>query len=394
MQVANKKNQISQLIKKYRLTKQVRQEDMAKKIGVSRATLINYEKGHTGIPHDILERLESQYPDFKKFTLKDINNAKKSVINKGNIDVGLILKIIFSNNIAYVINWMLFLALIGAIGSFSITNYYSAGISLFPAENNISSSSQLQSLALSAGLNLENNDQSYNITDVAKSRRVAEKVLLNKWKNVDHKSKTITNFWKLSDPSLISKLLNKPISSESIFNAGLKKYFSLLSVVEDRRTGLIQVSIELESPLLAAEVANYIGSEIQVYIQKQNTAKAIKEKLFIGERLIVVKSELEVLEDNLKNFKERNRGYESSPELFMIFSQKFREVEAKKQVYVTLQQQLELARINEVKQTPIINILDEARPPVNKSRPNRIMIVLLSIFAGFLIGASISIIRY
>jgi len=111
-------------------------------------------------------------------------------------------------------------------------------------------------------------------------------------------------------------------------------------------------------------------------------------------RLIVVKGELEKLEEDLKEFKERNRGYEVSPELFMIYSQKFREAEAKQQVYVTLQQQLELARISEVKQTPIINILDEAKPPVSKSRPNRAIISLLSLLAGFLFGASISIIRY
>ena len=139
----------------------------------------------------------------------------------------------------------------------------------------------------------------------------------------------------------------------------------------------------MESPSLAAEVANFIGSQIQTYIQKQNTAKAVKEKLFINERLIIVKNELEILEDNLKDFKERNRGYEASPELYMIHSQKFREAEAKQQVYVTLQQQLELARINEVRQTPIINILDEAKASINKSRPNRTLILILSIFSGF-----------
>ena len=143
-----------------------------------------------------------------------------------------------------------------------------------------------------------------------------------------------------------------------------------------------------------AKTPDFIGSEIQIYIQKQNSAQAAKEKLFISDRLVVVKSELEDLEDNLKNFKERNRGYEASAELFMKFSQKLREVEAKQQVYVTLQQQLELARINEVKQTPIINILDEAKPPVNKSRPSRAIIVLLSMFAGFIFSLSISIIKH
>ena len=50
----------------------------------------------------------------------------------------------------------------------------------------------------------------------------------------------------------------------------------------------------------------------------------------------------------------------------MFFSQLFREVEAKQQVYLTLQQQLELARINEVKQSPILHVLDYAVPPIRK----------------------------
>ena len=43
----------------------IRQEDMADKLDVSRATLINYEKGHTTINIDVLDRLKVAYPDFE-----------------------------------------------------------------------------------------------------------------------------------------------------------------------------------------------------------------------------------------------------------------------------------------------------------------------------------------
>ena len=96
----------------------------------------------------------------------------------------------------------------------------------------------------------------------------------------------------------------------------------------------------------------------------------------------------------LKEFKERNRGYEDSPELFMIYSQFFREVEAKKQVYLTLQQQLELARIEEVKQSPILHILDHAVPPIKKSSPNRGLILVLSFLLGLLFSSIRTIFWY
>ena len=96
-----------------------------------------------------------------------------------------------------------------------------------------------------------------------------------------------------------------------------------------------------------------------------------------------MKNELENSEIELKNFKESNRGYNDSPELFMIYSQKFREVEAKKEVYMTLQQQLELARIEEVKRSPILHILDHAVSPIKKSSPNRLAFLIISSIVGF-----------
>ena len=94
------------------------------------------------------------------------------------------------------------------------------------------------------------------------------------------------------------------------------------------------------------------------------------------------------------NFKERNRGYEDSPELFMIFSRLFREVEAKKQLYITLQQQLELARIEEVKQTPILHILDYAVPPSRKSSPNRFLFLAFSTIFGLISSSLATIFKY
>ena len=90
----------------------------------------------------------------------------------------------------------------------------------------------------------------------------------------------------------------------------------------------------------------------------------------------------------LKDFKKRNRGYEDSPELNMISSRLEREVEAKKGVYLTLQQQLELARIEEVKKSPILHVLDYASVPINKSSPNRVIFVIISAFVGFIFSCS------
>ena len=78
----------------------------------------------------------------------------------------------------------------------------------------------------------------------------------------------------------------------------------------------------------------------------------------------------------------------------MVFSQFFREVEAKKEVYLTLQQQLELARIEEVKQSPILHILDHAVPPSRKSSPNRVLFLLGFLFLGLIYSSLRVVYKY
>ena len=55
---------------------------MAEKMGVSRATLINYEKGHTVINVDVLNRLKNHYPDIDL----DLDNKSKKIIANNTID--------------------------------------------------------------------------------------------------------------------------------------------------------------------------------------------------------------------------------------------------------------------------------------------------------------------
>ena len=109
---------------------------------------------------------------------------------------------------------------------------------------------------------------------------------------------------------------------------------------------------------------------------------------------MIVKNELEASEIELKEFMERNRGYEESPELFMRYSQLFREVETKKEVYLTLQNQLELVRIEEVKRSPILHILDPAVPPIKKSYPNRSLFLVISFFVGIFFSSLAVVFKY
>ena len=83
-------------------------------------------------------------------------------------------------------------------------------------------------------------------------------------------------------------------------------------------------------------------------------SKAVNEKInFIDNRIKSVDNDLKLSEQRLKIFNERNRQI-SSPSLQLEQDRLSRGLEIQKGIYLTLQQQLELAKIEEIRQTSVM----------------------------------------
>jgi len=160
------------------------------------------------------------------------------------------------------------------------------------------------------------------------------------------------------------------------FEAGLKRLQRAVDVVYDNRVGTVTVIVELDKPQLAADVANQITTELDEYIRRQRRTNASAQREFIEERLKEVGNDLEKAEDVLKDFRSRNRRIADSPDLLLQEDRLIRTVQINSAMFIELKKQYEIAKIEEVKNVPIINILDKARPPYEKSKPNRTSIVL------------------
>ena len=383
-----KKQSLGQKIKQYRLINDIRQEDMAEKMGVSRATLINYEKGYTSISFDVLNRLKEAYPNFEL----DKKESKPKIIDDSTINFSVLFMVLF-NSKKYILITSFLMMIVGYGLSFSFTKLYSSEISLYPAKKDMMQGlGQFQSIMANLGLNSPENDQNFYIPDVVKSNLIAKKIISKKWNIKNNSVIDLIDLWSLKKSwSFFQKDNNDSLYYEEL---AIKKLDKHIEVKEDKSTGLIRIKSTFQDPILAANIANYIGQEVQNYIQRENSAQSKKEKIFISERLQLVKQELESAEINLKKFKERNRGYEDSPELFMVFSKLYRESEAKKEVYLVLQQQLELARIDEVKKSPILHILDRAVPPSRKSSPVRSYFILMFLVFGLTFSSLRSLFKY
>ena len=92
-----------------------------------------------------------------------------------------------------------------------------------------------------------------------------------------------------------------------------------------------------------------------------------------------MKQDLTKAENRLKEFREKNRQV-LSPQILLEQERLIRDVQINASIYTELRKQYEIVKIEEVKNIPVINVLDSARTPAKKNKPNRIMLVLSTIF--------------
>ncbi len=170
---------------------------------------------------------------------------------------------------------------------------------------------------------------------------------------------------------------------------GLLALAKTVKFESNKKTGVIKIRAVTTDPELSAAICNKLIDRLENFNKTRRKTSASENCRFIEKRLVQLKTELEIAEENLKEFRQHNMNYYRAvdPELILLESRLAREVELKSQLYLTLAQQYELAAIQEKIESPIVQVLDIARPPTIKSSPARLRISLM----GFLLGALISI---
>jgi uncharacterized protein involved in exopolysaccharide biosynthesis len=122
----------------------------------------------------------------------------------------------------------------------------------------------------------------------------------------------------------------------------------------------------------------------------KQVSSASEQRKWIETRLKDVELDLRRAEEALKLFREKNRRIIDSPQLLLDQERMLRDIEMKSTVFIELKKQAELARIEEIKNIAIVNVLDPARPPVERSGPQRTVNTLAAFLLTLLGGVVFS----
>jgi uncharacterized protein involved in exopolysaccharide biosynthesis len=149
------------------------------------------------------------------------------------------------------------------------------------------------------------------------------------------------------------------------------------------------LNVTTNEPKFSKDLAIVILEELDKLQREFKSQKVIEKKDFIKQQIDITQSELEKLEEQLKDFRETNRRIDTSPSLLLIHDRMQRAVEIQQGIFLTLKQQLELAKIEEVQKSSFVQVLDSPSLPLRISNPPKLSSYILGGFAGLFLSLCI-----
>lgn len=159
-----------------------------------------------------------------------------------------------------------------------------------------------------------------------------------------------------------------------------------ISVRADRETSVVTVAVKTKWPHVSEQVLRQMMERVTAFNLESRRSQAAAERAFIEARLAQRQAELREVEDRLQRFLQRNRDYQDSPELVFGHDRIQRDVGLRQQVVASLMESYEQARIEEVRNTPVITMIERPELPVKRNRRGIILNAAVGLVLGAMVG--------
>ena len=251
------------------------------------------------------------------------------------------------------------------------------------------SKSQAIGLAAEFGISIptSGSEAKWVYPEILKSRTLARSVLKRQFDTNKY------GFKKSLLEILLGEKSKTELNSNRLEIIAVNKLSTMIHLSENLKTSIYTLNVNASEPKLAAEVNMAFIEELDAHQREYNRAKTSDTKKFIEERIIETKKELMNAEEGLKTFRDRNRRIENSPALQLGQQRLAREVAVLTGVFTTLKQQFETTKIEEVKESEYVVVIDPPEIPLQRSTPNKTRMVILAGIFGIGFGVLFAFIK-
>ena len=349
-------------------------------------------------------------------------SKEKIQVKEDEIDLLELAKTVWSKRV-FIIKVATVFLVIGVVLALSSKNEFSASCKLMPESQEGMSPDLggLGGLAGLAGINL-NSTSSGSLTpelypEIVQSSPFVEK-LIHTPLYFEGMDTTISSFSYFSNqkpsilqlvseytiglPGKLKKLVVKPSTKPQEQHnmmrfskeewSIMQDYAGRLSVTVDPETRIILVSTKMPDPVATAQLASILVEDLTNQVIKYKVEKEENNLLFVSERFEDAKDAYQAKQRELARFADRNRNISNS--IVQTEYQRIQnELDILLEVYKGLATQLEQTRIKVKEKTPVFTILEPVKIPVERTSPNRKLVVLSVIFLGIILSTVYIVIK-
>ena len=310
-------------------------------------------------------------------SLSEISGKLKVYLNRIYNNRG---KFIFINAIVFIVLLVYLL--------FFIKPVYVSTVDIMPNTQQNSSilgkMGQLGGLASLAGVNLgASGDQGPIYESLIYSETVLKPVILNNYKTLKYPEPiNLINYYKIEQNDRFPDSLRlRRAFLETIRFLTQNK---IITTALNKKTGILTLNIRTKDYYLSSQIADNIVFNLDKYLKTQIKSYSSEQRQYLEIRNGQVKDSLSIAEEELKNFRERNRVAIQSPDLLLKQARLMRNVEILQTIFIEISKQLELAKISELQNSDVLNIKDKPEVPLleePRKRPYKLIIgMIISMF--------------
>lgn len=160
-----------------------------------------------------------------------------------------------------------------------------------------------------------------------------------------------------------------------------------LEVELHRSANLLVLRTTAPWPALAEAVNRRMLELVNTFNLERRQSRAAQEQAFLESRVAAVAADLRAAETALQRFMTNNRRYSESPETSFEYGRLQREVDRLQQIHLSLSQGLEQARVEAVRNVPVITVVDRPEGTAVKTAPR----ILLNGVLGLILGTALAL---
>jgi tyrosine-protein kinase Etk/Wzc len=265
---------------------------------------------------------------------------------------------------------------------------YTASASLLPQSNQGGAASRLSGLAAQFGVAVPGGDPSQSpafYSALLDSREILQPLVQSRFRfraGADSMSGTLIDLLEVEEET--------PGARTELAIEELRERWS---VALDRQTGLVQVRVRTEWPELSYQVVERALALVNDFNIRRRQSQAQTEREFTSQQLERARRDLRQAENNLQSFLQRNRLFQSDPQLVFEHDRLRRTVTMRQDVYTTLAQAYEQANLDAVRDTPPMTVVERPQVPARPNKRGAVARLILGLVLGLVLGIVIAVVR-